>query len=205
MTKREHRFRRKDFVSKKEMQAYYETAWPVFTFTRKEKPFRDVASAFWWLQEHPLYLKHFEYEIPESMWESGGLYIHYAKVDPKTKRITGDKSKNAHTEVWLESGPWYSYEIAVLTGEDPEFANKNGLHSHDIRLDCGGDTFEAAILKLAGLVNKFYGNYKMGNKKDAQKAWTKICSTQKTEKLLDKAQTKVLGKKSTSSSRGLST
>ena len=69
-----------------------------------------------------------------------GLYIEVVKVNPDTNSIDDDKTKNTKEQVWLECGPY----------EKPY-----GL-THDIYLDCGGDTFEEAIIKLAGLVKKYY-------------------------------------------------
>jgi hypothetical protein len=174
-------------VSEESRKAYLETAWPVFSFKKREQPFEDVVEAFYWLQEHPLYLRDFEIGFPLSNWEGTGLWIHYAKVDPISASISDDESKNTHTEVWLESGPWYSHEISVLTGEDPQTANIPGIQVHDIRLDCHGNTFEEAILNLAQLVNQHYGNYREGNQKDAKKAFVKMM-TSDLEKLLGEAE-----------------
>ena len=55
-------------------------------------------------------------------------------------------SNNTKTEVWLEFGrAFIDYSIT----DDVMF-------EHDYRLDCGGDTFEEAIIKLANLVDQFY-------------------------------------------------
>ena len=35
---------------------------------------------------------------------------------------------------------------------------KKDCYTHDIDLDCGGDTFEEAIIELAKLVKKYYGD-----------------------------------------------
>jgi hypothetical protein len=48
-------------------------------------------------------------------------------------------------EYWLEGGPMV---------KDKLFGN---VWSHDIRLDCGADTFEEAVIKYANLVKKYYG------------------------------------------------
>lgn len=69
----------------------------------------------------------------------GCLDIGVAKVNPKTNSIDNSFNKNTKVEVWLECGPW-----------DKE------CRIHDIDLDCGGNTFEEAIVKLADLVKNKY-------------------------------------------------
>jgi len=77
------------------------------------------------------------------------LSIFYAKVDSRRK-VNDDPAKNVCTECWLEFGP-IRYE--VLDGE------LSLQHYHDIRLDCGAPTFDEALVKLARLVRKHYGDY----------------------------------------------
>ena len=67
------------------------------------------------------------------------LYIMVVKVNPETNEVDDDNSKNTKTEVWLECGPW-----------------SEQYFTHDFDLDCGGDTFEEAIIKLADLVKQHY-------------------------------------------------
>ena len=67
------------------------------------------------------------------------LYIMVVKVNPETCEVDDDNSKNTKTEVWLECGPWSA-----------------DYNTHDWDLDCGGDTFEEAIIKLANLVKEWY-------------------------------------------------
>ena len=84
--------------------------------------------AWWWLVENHL-------------WAIKNLDIEVFKVNPKTRRIEDDKSKNTHVEIWLE------------TGEYSEIEGKKVV-SHNFEYDCGGDTFEEAIIKLKHLVKK---------------------------------------------------
>ena len=67
------------------------------------------------------------------------LNIEVVKVNPKTQEIDDDETKNTQIAVWLECGPY----------------DKNCMQ-HDIDLDCGADTFENAIVKLARLVKEKY-------------------------------------------------
>lgn len=68
------------------------------------------------------------------------LTIEVVKINPKTKEIDDNENLNTKTEVWLECGPYNENEAM-----------------HDINLDCGADTFEQAIINLANLVLKQYG------------------------------------------------
>ena len=71
-----------------------------------------------------------------------GLYVEVVKVNPVTNEIDDDATKNTKVQVWLECGT---------------YVETNGL-IHDIDLDCGGDTFEEAIIELAKLVKKYYSD-----------------------------------------------
>ena len=74
------------------------------------------------------------------------LNISVVKINPETGEIDANMSNNTKTEVWLEFGrAFIDYNIT----DDVMF-------EHDYRLDCGGDTFEEAIIKLANLVDQFY-------------------------------------------------
>ena len=92
----------------------------------------DFYSAWQFLQEHKIFNDRF----------SNDLWFEVVKVNPETNAIDyNDYSKNTKVQVWLEHGPY-----------DAEW----GGCTHDIDLDCGGDTFEEAIIKLARLVQKYY-------------------------------------------------
>jgi hypothetical protein len=71
------------------------------------------------------------------------LVIDVVKVNPANNRIENDDVLNTKIQVWLECGKY---------NEDYEQGQ------HDIDLDCGADTFEEAIIKLAKLVADKYGN-----------------------------------------------
>lgn len=71
----------------------------------------------------------------------GCLDIDVVKVNPKTNSIDDNPELNTSTRVWLEAGPYIE--------KTP---------THDISLDCGAKTFEKAIIKLAKLVKKRYGD-----------------------------------------------
>ena len=92
---------------------------------------KDFYTAFHYLEEHKIFNDRF---IDE-------LYIMVVKVNPDTNEIDNDRIKNTKVQVWLEHGP---------------YEEKYNQCTHDIDLDCGGDTFEEAIIELARLVKENY-------------------------------------------------
>lgn len=83
--------------------------------------------------------------------------IHYTQVDERG-RVNKDESKNIRTACWLELGQvrWEYHQ--------PEYEAKEGarcykVHHHDVDLDCGAATFDEALIKLARLVQKKYGDF----------------------------------------------
>ena len=106
--------------------------------------FNDFYEAYNFLSTHPMI-----YQDNDNYFNRC-LDIEVVKVDPTNDEINlEDTSKNTKTRVWLEFGP-------VVTHNFNNFITKY-LPSHDIDLDCGGDTFEEAIIKLANLTYNKYG------------------------------------------------
>jgi len=68
----------------------------------------------------------------------GCVDINFVSVVPILNKVSKFDIINTKTMVWLECG---KYNVNY-----PE---------HDIRFDCGGDTYERAIVKLAKLVKKY--------------------------------------------------
>jgi hypothetical protein len=88
----------------------------------------------------------FRYALDEN------LDIHYAKTNSRGV-VVKDASKNTVVRCWLEFGQLlYEYPSEWHT-------STQRLNYHDINLDCGGDTFDEALIKLAKLVLKHYGDY----------------------------------------------
>ena len=110
----------------------------------------EFYEAWWWLQNHPKFY-HPEFNTP-GFFET--LDISVQKVDPETRRIEDDKSRNTRVEIWLEAGPYH-----VIQGDEVDLYGDGVAHSHDYDLDCGGATYEEAILKMAKLVKKHHGDY----------------------------------------------
>lgn len=94
----------------------------------------DFYTAWWFLAEHRIFNNEFDFER---------IWIHVTKVNPVTNELDDDKTKNTKVQVWLECFP-----------DNPKIDGRY----HDIDLDCGGDTFEEAIIELAKLVMNKYGN-----------------------------------------------
>lgn len=94
----------------------------------------DFYESWRFLAKHKIFDESFEYDR---------LWIHVTKVNPVTNELDDDKTKNTKVQVWLECFP-----------DNPKIDGRY----HDIDLDCGGDTFEEAIIELAKLVMNKYGN-----------------------------------------------
>jgi len=103
-----------------------------------------------WLRDHP-HFKEPNNKYSISYFEHG-LLIEVVKVNPDTLEIDDDKTKNTKVQVWLECGG------PVIDEEDGTCLF--GETYHDWKLDTGADTFEQAIINLAELVKKEYGEYK---------------------------------------------
>jgi hypothetical protein len=120
-------------------------------------------NAWQYLDGHPIYwrlnadrrpkqpLLHMAHLEHENGFGSGGVWMSVAKVHPKTKRHTDDPALNTRTEVWLETGEW-SWVV--------DESRHIGLHTHyhNYKLDCGGATYEEAVVKMARNVHRVYGN-----------------------------------------------
>jgi hypothetical protein len=92
------------------------------------------------LEEHPIFQKKYDtFSVPQFQQ---CLDIAVTKVNPANCTMEVDETKNTKVEVWLEAGPY-----------------AEGFREHDIDLDCGGDTFEEAIIALAVKVLDKYGDY----------------------------------------------
>lgn len=106
---------------------------------KKEKRITDFYEAWLFLNEHEIvYLNGVNYFYK-------CLDIEVVKVSPETLTIENDTNLNTKTQVWLEFG-------GIIKDENFGII----MPCHDINLDCGADTFEEAITKLANLVNNYY-------------------------------------------------
>ncbi len=92
-----------------------------------ENVFADFYDAYHFLRCH---------EVFEGKYQEA-LDVEVVKVNPKTRCIDSDWSRNTMTQVWFEAGP---------------------PGCHDLDLDCGGATYEEATIKLANLMREKYGD-----------------------------------------------
>lgn len=112
---------------------------------KKQGRFDEFYSAYIFLEEHNLTKNYVGVDgvvrkLDRNRFKDC-LDIFVAKVNPKTCELDKDSTLNTKTEIWLEFGAW---------------SDENKSPYHDYDLDCGGDTFEEAIIKLANLVDEFY-------------------------------------------------
>ena len=73
------------------------------------------------------------------------LEVEVVKVDPRYEAVDNDVTNNTAVRIWLECGPLFIFE-GKLTVE------------YDNDLQCVGETFEEAIIKLAKLVEDKYSS-----------------------------------------------
>ena len=114
--------------------------------------------AWWWLHYHPAFFRQYD-GLTEGDEKEGfftGLDISVQKVNPLTGYIDDNKTLNTQVEFWLENGPWER----VADHLDEDIYGNGEMPSHDFNLDCGGLSYEQAILEMAKLVKKHYGDYK---------------------------------------------
>jgi len=77
----------------------------------------------------------------ETSYFQESLIIEVQKVNPENDTIEEDEKLNTKTVVWLECGSPYCDENT-----------KTILTYHNWDWDCGGDTFEEAIINLANII-----------------------------------------------------
>lgn len=110
--------------------------------------FNEFCEAHDFLKEHKMVKAYVKLDESSREYEVNNFYkcfdFNVVKVNPETGELEIEEDKlhlNTKTEVWLEFGGWCEEE---------------NCRYHDYDLDCGGDTFEEAIIKLANLVDKYY-------------------------------------------------
>jgi hypothetical protein len=103
---------------------------------------QNFYEAFKFLEEHHM----FHNPATQISEFQDQLSIDVVLVNPENKTIEEDVKLNTLPQVWLE---------ASVFEDDPEDGYKGFSLDHD--LDCGGDTFEDAIIDLALRVLKKYG------------------------------------------------
>ena len=114
----------------------------------------NAFDAFWFLYNHPKSVEqHYHHPLTYRGHFDGqfisNLDIMFVKIDPVTRVVEDDTSRNTLVQVWLETGG----------AEWSDHAKKYITNTHDPLLDVGGNTFEEALIRLANRVLKEYGDY----------------------------------------------
>ncbi|MBB2988450.1 hypothetical protein [Terracoccus luteus] len=117
----------------------------------------DIVNAWAYLETHPV----FAGAEPGDSRFTEVLDIAVVRVNPATGVVEDHPSMNTATEIWLEAGPTYRRAEAGAPA-DAAFWDRTGdpdvfVGVHDVDLDCGGASFEAAVVSLAALVRRCYG------------------------------------------------
>lgn len=97
----------------------------------EEDEFKDFDKAYEYLKKHPIFNNCF----------LDCIDMDTVDINPKTGEIDDDENLNTKTEIWIECGPY-----------------KDDCMTHDVNLDCSGETMEDAIVELANLVRLHYGD-----------------------------------------------
>jgi hypothetical protein len=126
--------------------------------------------AFWWLWAHPIFIlkgkqtKAIDIKLfgrPVSSGFNEALDFNIVKVNPETNRIEDEEFLNTKVMVWMETGPFEdpSESEHSSMNDNEKWMNHTGIPTHDVKLDCSGDTFEEAIVNLAKKVKEEHGDY----------------------------------------------
>lgn len=106
--------------------------------------FNNFYDSFHYLNTHPIFNHKPNGEQTYYSFFNHCLDVDVQKVNPANGIKEDDESLNTQVEIWLEAGPFISEDII----------------SHDVDLDCGGYTYEQAIINLANLVYEKYSSDK---------------------------------------------
>ena len=114
--------------------------------------FISAYDAFWFLHDHSeFYNPRMMADYPKcpDMWSGFNKCFdwQYQKVNPTTNSISDKLHENTKVQIWIECGAYSKVGGSYYP-------------SHDTKLDCGGDTFDEALINLANLVLKHYGEGK---------------------------------------------
>jgi hypothetical protein len=112
----------------------------------------EFYTAWWFIHNHPMNVGYHGLNY--------GLYdldIHVTKVSPFTNNIEDNEAENTAVRVWLEFGHYEDISLSNPSLYEDVSKHDRWRRNHDIRLDCGGATFEEAIIKLAKLIEVHYG------------------------------------------------
>jgi len=80
--------------------------------------------------------------------------------------VDDNKSLNTEIEIWLETG-------CYIMDSPYDGSEKIFTATHDYRMDCGGKTYEDAIIELAKLVKEYIGDYSRNKETGRLIEWNK--------------------------------
>lgn len=110
----------------------------------------DFYEAYQYLENHK-YFQHPQYEKVSVFGKNTDIMV--VKVNPVTKEISEDVHTNTETAVWLETGNSF-------INTDPMMGRIGEMGTHDYLLDCGGSTYEEAIIQMANQLDETYPELK---------------------------------------------
>lgn len=138
-----------------DLQGYRAEEWAATVKAFEENP-DDVYNAWQYLNRHPLFWylagrrdKPVEAHEKYLQAEHGvreGLETCVVKVNPETRSIDEDETKNTKIEFW--------YELCFTSWP----GQWDDVRTHAYTLDGGGDTYEACVIKAAKQIHEVYGN-----------------------------------------------
>jgi len=110
---------------------------------------------YYWILNHPLDRDMNNHEVATIVHGWGNeIEVSPQTVNPLTKEIDQDESKNTEVAFWIE----FSYYDRV-SEEDREWFNDDVVSFHDWEMDCGAETYEGAIELLFNMIYDKYGDY----------------------------------------------
>jgi len=144
-----------------DLRLYLEQDWEATARAFEANP-GSFVSAWRYLDGHPIYWRLLASDDKLPAWHmahlehgygfsNGGIWVSVTRVNPATGSISEDPALNTRTEVWLETGEW-SWAV------DEKRHISCETHYHNYKLDCGGTTYEEAVVEMARNVHRFYGN-----------------------------------------------
>lgn len=95
-----------------------------------------------------------------AMWVHGSaaslISISPVYVNPDSQRIEHPDNLNTQFDVWIEAGPMHDLSLDPHLPKSIWTDATRWIPSHDIRLDCGAETLEEALLILYARIQTFY-------------------------------------------------
>lgn len=120
---------------------------------------KTAYDAFWFIHNHPAGWEIWQDSNKNKyiVQQCGRMNFDISpnKVNPKTKIVDKDKKKNTKVEWWVENGYSILKDSRYLKDDEVLVSEL----CHDVKLDCGGDSYDEALINSAKLIRKNYGDY----------------------------------------------